>query len=104
MQDGASKRFREAFPNRVTTKLGTEGGEEKLVEGEAEIRAEVSGKRLGLWASNHSCDLDLLLYLLRSPATSLKHTEKLPWHGSRGWASGQQVDLDGNAELGPYAH
>ena len=50
MQDGASKRFREAFPNRVTTKLGTEGGEEKLVEGEAEIRAEVSGKRLGLWS------------------------------------------------------
>lgn len=31
------------------------------MEGEvAEIQADVSGKWLGIWASNHRCDLDLL--------------------------------------------
>lgn len=55
MQGGASKR------PRVTAKLGTEEGEEGLKEKTAEIQAEVFGKWLGIWASNHTCDLDLLV-------------------------------------------
>lgn len=58
-QGGASKGPKEAFPNRVITKLGTEGGVEGLAGEDADIQVEVSRKWLALWTSNHSHELDL---------------------------------------------
>lgn len=64
IQEGISKGHREAFPDTVTAKLGTEGGVEGLAEEDAEIQAGVSKKCSGLWALNYSQDLGLVSLLL----------------------------------------